>query len=168
MRRLLLLVVVLGFISVSRVAAQDSNVLPTDVAAGKDAKRQDVRRLLVLTGSGNLGKQVVNQMVGQMKQQNLNIPDEFWKEFVDGVSPDELIDLTVPVYEKHLTHDDVKQLIKFYESPVGRKLVKVQPLIVQDSMQIGAAWGRGLARKAIARMQAKGLVPGGAPAAGGL
>lgn len=127
------------------------------------AKRDDIRKLLFLTGAGNLGKQVMTQMIGQFKRQNANIPEAFWKEFSEGISTDDLIELTIPVYDKHLSHDDIKGLIKFYQSPVGKKLIQVQPLIVNDSMQIGARWGQEVAKKAIENLRAKGLVPGGKP-----
>ena len=47
---------------------------------------------------------------------------------------------------KHLPDEDVRGKLAFYESPVGRKLVQVQPLIIEDSMAAGrrgeAAVGR--------------------------
>lgn len=53
---------------------------------------------------------------------------------------DSLIDLLVPVYEKHLTKDDVEQLIAFYRSPVGRKLASVTPAISLESAKVGQQW----------------------------
>ena len=69
------------------------------------------------------------------------------------VHTDELIDLIVPVYDRNLTHDDVKELIRFYQSPTGRKFVSVLPKITQESMVVGEKWGRELAMKVMAKLQ---------------
>ena len=123
------------------------------------AKKADIKKLLVATGAGNMGMQVVNQMVNMQRRQNPNVPKEFWDDFLSQVSGDELIDLTIPAYAKHLTHDEIKELIKFYESPVGKKLVKVQPQIMQESMVAGQKWGMDLGRRIAEQLKSKDFLP---------
>jgi hypothetical protein len=48
-----------------------------------------------------------------------------------------MVEGLVPVYERYLTAEDVKALIAFYESPAGRKLVAVQPLLIRESGAVG-------------------------------
>jgi uncharacterized protein len=43
-----------------------------------------------------------------------------------------LFDEYIPLYNKYFTHDDIKQLIKFYESPIGKRSVEVGSLIASD------------------------------------
>jgi hypothetical protein len=38
-----------------------------------------------------------------------------------------------------LTKTDVEEMICFYSSPVGQKLLQEQPQMIQESMQAGAA-----------------------------
>lgn len=52
---------------------------------------------------------------------------------------DEMIDALIPIYQRHLTKTDVEEMIRFYSSPVGQKLLREQPQILQESMQAGAA-----------------------------
>ena len=40
----------------------------------------------------------------------------------------------VNIYEKHFTQDEIKDLIKFYESPTGKKLLETTPEISKDLM----------------------------------
>jgi hypothetical protein len=54
--------------------------------------------------------------------------------------------LLVPIYATHLTRDEIEQLIRFYESPVGRRLTAVQPMISQESMAAGQTWGEAVGR----------------------
>ena len=40
-----------------------------------------------------------------------------------------------PVYQKHLTKGDIDNLVAFYSSPTGAKLLREMPSIVAESMQ---------------------------------
>jgi hypothetical protein len=134
-------------------------VLPLRAENKKDdhtAKLQDIRRLLEVTGSSKIGEQAFNQIVNSFKQTMTNVPAEFWTEAIKGFKPDELVDLIVPIYDKYLTHKDIKDLIKFYDTPVGKKFVSVQPQIMQESMAAGQQWGQQLAQKVLLKLQEKG------------
>jgi hypothetical protein len=123
--------------------------------AEETGKQKDIRRLLKITGSGELGTQVLVQMLGNMKKSMPNVPDKFWTDFVKEVRTDELLDLIVPIYDRNLTQDDVKELIKFYESPTGKKFVAVLPQITQQSMAVGEKWGRELAERIVKKLQSQ-------------
>jgi uncharacterized protein len=129
------------------VAAQESQKQP------ETQKQKDIRKLLKITGSGELGTQVMSQMIGSMKKTMPQVPEKFWGDFMKEVHTDELVDLIVPVYDRNLTHDDVKELIRFYESPTGKKFVSVLPKITQESMVVGEKWGRELAMKVVNKLQ---------------
>lgn len=124
--------------------------------ASSPEKIKDIRRLLDLSGSGNLGAQVMTQMLGQFKTTMPKVPASFWDEVAKEVDPKELVDLVVPIYDQHLTHDDVKGAIAFYESPAGRAFVKALPAIASDSMAAGQAWGQKLGEKVVQRLKEKG------------
>lgn len=42
---------------------------------------------------------------------------------------------------KYYTHDDVKKMLEFYNSPVGQKMQKVATQITKDQMKAGEEWG---------------------------
>jgi hypothetical protein len=48
-----------------------------------------------------------------------------------------LMDRIVPIYDKYLTEEDVKGLLKFYGSPLGQRLLKVQPQVAKEAQAIG-------------------------------
>jgi hypothetical protein len=50
---------------------------------------------------------------------------------------DEMIEAMVPVYQRHLTKSDIDEMIRFYSSPVGQKLLREQPQMMQEGMQAG-------------------------------
>jgi hypothetical protein len=113
----------------------------------------DIRRLLEMTGSAALGQQVMDQMMLSLRPMAPEVPQSFWDEMAREIDVDELVDRIVPVYAAHLTHDEVKQLVAFFDSPVGRRLVAEQPAMLQESMQIGQVWGAEVGERVIRRMQ---------------
>lgn len=124
--------------------------------AADKAKAADIKKLMTLTGAGNLGIQAMGQMLQVLKQATPKVPEAFWAEFQKEVNPDELVDRVVPIYAKHLSHGEIKELIKFYETPLGKKLIATLPAITQESMVVGQQWGMDLANRARKKLDAQG------------
>jgi hypothetical protein len=114
------------------------------------------RQLLNLMGSGQMGIQMMNRMVESFKTSMPNVPVAFWDDFMKEVNTGEVVEMVVPVYVKYYAEEDILQLIEFYKSPIGQKVVKNSPMIVSDSYAIGAAWGKNIAEKVIERLKEKG------------
>lgn len=76
----------------------------------------------------------------------------------DDINAGEIIELVIPVYAKYLTHEEIKELIVFYESPVGRKLAVVQPRIFQESFILGQEWGQAIGEKIQQRLIDRGYL----------
>ncbi len=134
----------------------------TTVGAQSPGEKHDparTRKLLELSGAGEMGKMVSDQLIGQLSQTMPDVPQEFWDEFRKEVKPETLTELIIPVYERHFTPPDIDQLIAFYESPIGRKLVEKQPALVQDAMQVGQRWGQDLGMQVARRLQERGIQP---------
>lgn len=121
-----------------------------------EGKRKDIEKLLEITGSGELGIQVMNQMLQQMKPLVKDVPEEFWEEFMAEVDPKDLNNLIIPIYDKYLTHDDIKGLLQFYDSPLGKKLISILPKITEESMIAGQQWGAMLGEKIAEKLRKKG------------
>ena len=123
----------------------------------------DIRALLKATGAGSMGVQMMDQMITSLKPMAPQLPGAFWDDVRAEFNADELVNLVVPIYAKHLTHEDVKGLISFYESPVGRKMIAVQPVLMAESMEVGQAWGQEIALRVVAKMQGQAPVPPAPP-----
>ena len=132
------------------------SIVPFPALAQTNTKIQDIHKMLVLSGSGKNAIQVMRQMLRYQQEANPEVPKEFWEEFMNEVDPNELIELIAPIYARYFSHEDVKAMIRFYESPVGKKLVSVQPLITRDSMSAGQQWGMAIGRKIARKLQEKG------------
>ena len=53
-----------------------------------------------------------------------------------------MLSLIVPVYSNNFTHDEIKGLIEFYQTDLGKKTIEVMPVVLQQSMAAGQMWGR--------------------------
>jgi len=121
-----------------------------------DNEEDQIRHLLELSGSGDIGVMVIESMVMQFQTLFPEIPKEYWSIFQEETTADELINLVVPIYQTYFTTQDIGGLIEFYESPLGQKLSASQPMITQDSMLAGQAWGAEVAHRILKRMENDG------------
>jgi hypothetical protein len=48
---------------------------------------------------------------------------------------DEIVETMVPAYQKHLTKGDIDNLVAFYSSPTGAKVLREMPAIMAEAMQ---------------------------------
>ncbi|MNK62325.1 hypothetical protein D3C87_814990 [compost metagenome] len=123
--------------------------------------KSSLTKLMQVSGSEVAYKGILNQMISMFKQQQSSVPKEFWDEFTveinrDGVS--QLVDLVLPIYQKHLTEADLLGVIAFYETPVGKKFAEKTPLITQESMLAGQEWGKQIGQRVLDKLKAKGYL----------
>lgn len=120
---------------------------------------KDLEKLLQINGSTGTYNVVFDQMKPQLKMMKPGVPDSIWVNLKTEVFDTEVKELTkqmVPLYKKHFTHDDVKEMISFYESPIGKKLTAKTPALTRESMQMGQTWGMQLMTKFDSWLSGKG------------
>jgi len=131
---------------VSGAAAQESLT---------EAKRADIVQLMQVTGSAQLGLQfgdaLVTAFTDSVKRVRPDIPPRMVEIIRDEVNKllqqqvAVLIEQVVPIYHQQFTHDEIKGLLQFYGTPLGRKVIQAMPMILQQSMAVGQVWGKSLA-----------------------
>ncbi len=58
-----------------------------------------------------------------------------------------MLDQIAVLYANKLTVDELNGIAAFYKSPIGEKLIQIQPEIMQESMAVGQAWGMKIGRE---------------------
>ena len=132
-------------------------LLTTPLSAEK-AKSNSIKQLMEKTGAKNLGSQMIKQMLPTLKKLAPNAPKIFWKKTILKMDMNKMIELIIPVYQKHLTEKDIQTIIKFYDTPVGKKFIKVTPAITQETMIIGQQWGQSIAMEIIQELKKEGHI----------
>jgi hypothetical protein len=119
-----------------------------------DAKRADILRLLQVTGSAQIGLQFADAMISEMNRDlqaaNPDLPprafdivkEEVTKLMQQRVSS--LLDVLVPIYQENFTHEEIKGLVQFYTTPLGKKVIQKMPAVMQQGMAAGEAWGQSM------------------------
>lgn len=118
-----------------------------------EAKRKDIRRLLELNGA----KATATAQIAPMMKSFEGMPG-MTPEMVDAMkeeflaSLDEMLEMSVDPYVEYLSHDDIKAMIAFAETPAGQRIAAAQPKIVADTTVAGVKWGQGLQPRIMKRM----------------
>ena len=103
-------------------------------------KEKDIIILLERMNSSEIALESMIDMIELYKKNLPNVPDKYWRDFISEMNTDDLIILMIPIYDKYFTHNDISALIRFYDSKIGRKFIKMQPYIMTESMQAGVKW----------------------------
>ena len=120
---------------------------------------QTLSKMMEVSGQKATFKASISKMVDLIKQQKSEVPAETWTEFEQAflsASHEELVTMLVPVYQKHLSEADLKNVIAFYQSPAGRKFAEKTPIITTECMQVGQQWGMKIAQQFMEKIKAKG------------
>jgi hypothetical protein len=75
--------------------------------------------------------------------------DLFLEKFHSKADPQEVLDLVAPIYDKYLSDEEIRGLIQFYETPLGRKALAVLPRVMAESQEAGSEWGQKLGQEAM-------------------
>ncbi|HEX8563532.1 MAG TPA: DUF2059 domain-containing protein [Flavobacterium sp.] len=107
--------------------------------AQDEAFKKEVLKVIELNGSMaqmQLAKEQIVKSIAPEKQ------GAFVIEF-DASMP-ALYDKIAKVYMETYTKEDIKSMLAFYDSPVGKKITASAATIAQKSMTAGQEWGQGL------------------------
>lgn len=169
-----LLVVVLGSME-QPVTAQSLGQLARDPQSIDPALRADIERLMEVTGAAALATQMANSVsdafVNGFKQTQRAVPprmievvrDVLGAEFAVAFAGRDMRDRQVALYARHFTHEDVRALLAFYQTDVGRKAIAVMPTLAREGSEIGQEWAKANMPRILqllrTRLEEEGLVP---------
>ena len=110
-------------------------------------KKRDIFKLLEV--SGLMGQMdymkdgAINPYGRMISLTYPKVPDAFWDEFNHLIGKEEmdvLMGRVVRVYNKHMSHDIIKQLIKMFSTPFWEEWKQKMPAISREAGLIGSQW----------------------------
>jgi len=130
--------------------AQGQTAPPASATASSAAKDAKIRELINLMGTAKVAVDLMKSEVAGIKKL-LPFPaaaqDDFEKEFLATIDPKDLVDLVVPIYDRHFSEPDIDGMLAFYRTPVGQHFTKVLPDLTAESQKAGEEWGKALGMK---------------------
>ena len=120
---------------------------PSDPAAKLDpAKDTAIRHLMEITEVSNMGQNIQNYITEQVQEvagravgagKVQKFMDTFSTQFNASASSGAVTDAMVTIYAKNFSLEDIQGLIQFYETPLGKRVVKTLPEVSQQSQRMG-------------------------------
>lgn len=122
--------------------------------AADQSSRESVMKFFAAMKIEQQAQQVQDLMMNQVTQSIQTMVDsdpklspEQKRKIIDSITPElaffrtlypiaEMLQDMAPVYQKHFTDTDFNQIIAFFESPVGQKMLNESPKMMQESMQV--------------------------------
>jgi len=126
--------------------------VPAPAAAPAPAEKVDpakdaaIRHLMEITDTSKMGDRISNMITMRVRSvmsqalpqdQLEKFMETFSDKFTAGAPPSAVTDAIIPIYARHFSMEDVQNLIQFYESPLGQRVVKNLPIVAQESQEIG-------------------------------
>jgi len=143
---------------VANSAESHSNIDPV--------KEADIRALLAVSGTEETVKQLMSSMTENSIRPMLTSslpPGDYRDKLIDlfllklqsKMDAHRLSELAVPVYDKYLSDQDVKDLTSFYSTPLGKKTLTVVPKMTAELQDEGRKMGEEAGRQAMLEVLAE-------------
>jgi uncharacterized protein len=120
-----------------------------------------IKQLIEVTNGMNTSKTVMKGSLESQRKLNPNqVPDEFYVRMLAAVESGQvngyIENIVVKVYRQKFTLEEVKEVVKFYDSPIGKKMAVEAPVIANAARMEGEKVGQYVALKIIADMMKEG------------
>jgi TonB family protein len=132
---------------------------PAPALTGSPEKIADIRRFLELSGAIATLATAREMMVDNLRAlARPETPSEVWEELRALIEAEHLEDDSLPLYDKYFTHDEIREYIRFYETPSGRKLAATLPVLVQEQVKPATSRATQLLKKLLDRLRSGGYL----------
>lgn len=115
---------------------------PSPLEKVDPAKEAAIRHLMDITQTSKLGENAASSIAAQVRSViGRALPPErlsafmetFTQKFNASAPASAVTDAQVPIYSHFFSMEDIQGLIKFYESPLGQRVVKTLPQVFQQT-----------------------------------
>lgn len=123
------------------------------------AYKTSLKEMMAASGSEGSYKAAITQSIKMFKNQKNQVPEEIWNSLEERFmksAQEDLFNLLLPIYQKHISLPDLKAITAFYLTPAGKRFAEKTPFIVQESMAAGQEWGAKIAEKLVKELLEKG------------
>ncbi|WP_165571760.1 MULTISPECIES: DUF2059 domain-containing protein [Chryseobacterium] len=129
------------------------------------SKQEKVRTLISLSGAFKLSKDVEKDVISRYKHKYTNVPDHVWTSLEPRINIDNLINDVINIYESKFTEKEIEELLVFYKSDLGKKLIQNSPAIMTEIQTATSNWGMNVNNLINNDLEAKGYLTSPPPPA---
>ena len=124
----------------------------TDISISQ--KKENIRKLIKISGNADSLLQLstipydnfLQRLRPDLSKKTLKkLRQELHAEIERTIQdPGGLLDYTISVYNSHFTHQEIRDWLLFYESPLGKKINSTMPSVMEDSKLAYQQWSRSI------------------------
>jgi hypothetical protein len=128
-------------------------------AAIDPVKDAAIRKLFEVMGTKDAMRQVIANMSATVKpllesslpagEYRAQLIDLFFQRLQVKLRVDDLLEIAIPIYDKHFSLEDIEGLTKFYETPLGKKATSVLPQVLLEAQTAGKKLGEQMGRESM-------------------
>lgn len=120
------------------------------------------KEIVAITGATTLFNPLISGVVEQAKllflQQNPALSkdlNEIAAKLRSELAPrfEELVNNVAKNYATSFTEQELKDILAFYKTPAGVKLISAQPKVVDESLKFAQTWANTLSEQVVAKMR---------------
>jgi len=143
------------------------------------AKQADIRSLLEFIGAKDQLQSAVSDSAAQYREKLLSsaakLPDDSQRQalltgasasFQKNFDRQRALQQIAGIYDKHYSDDEVRGLLDFFSSPLGRKFAAESPKIAKEISAVQSAVAANAARESLQQLKSQNSDSGTAVAAG--
>ncbi len=145
--------------------AKTQEQVSTPAAKVDPQKEAAIRKLFEIQGTRMAVEKVIAGMAENIKPMLSKMlpPGEyqdklialFFEKFQSKLKTDDLLDMTVSVYDKYLSKEDIDGLAQFYQTPLGKKVMSVLPQVLIETQTAGMKMGEEIGRQSMVEVLAE-------------
>jgi len=105
-------------------------------------KREDIIKLLKLSGTSDFAYIIIDDVVANYKQFISNTPENYWEDIIAKTDILPFNEAVIPIYDKRFTKEEIKELVRFFESVVGNKWALALKEMNEEVMLVANQFGQ--------------------------
>jgi uncharacterized protein len=126
------------------------------------AKEAAIRNMFAVLGTTKLMQQLIAGMNNNMRPMLISslppgeyrekLADLFFQRFQSKIKVEQLLEMTIPIYAKYFSKEEIDGLTSFYQTPLGQKALSVLPQTVVETQTEAMKWGEKLGQETMAEV----------------
>jgi len=106
------------------------------------SKQQDIRKLVEIITPNSMA----DMMQPMLLQYGVSAPRTFYVNFFSKNNiMNDYYNIIIPLYDKYFTQNDINEMLRFYQTPTGRKTLETLGPMMSEAMPLIMIWSQKIA-----------------------
>lgn len=110
-----------------------------------------VYQILALTGTDTVKREMLDGLLPHMKQMMPYMPADVVEDLRRSLGTTDFEGAMVRSFQQHLSAEDAAEIIAFYQSPAGKRMIAVMPNILDEGREAGSELGQQVTLEVVQR-----------------